>query len=95
MHYRVTHATLQPGMYDQAMTTMESLRESISKIDGLVSSRLIRISENEIMGIAAYQSKEQLDASVAPFNELMSNMIPYLAAPPSIYFGDQVMSVND
>ena len=95
MYYRITHATVQPGMYDQAMATMESLRESIGKIDGLVTSRLIRISETEVMGIAAYQSKEHLEASETPFNELMSSMIPYMAAPASVSYGEQVLSFNE
>ena len=92
MYYRITQATVRPGMYDEAMTTMESLRESIGNINGLITSRLIRISETEVVGIAAYESKEHLDLSQTEFAELMSNMAPYMAAPPSISYGEQVLS---
>lgn len=95
MYYRITRATVRPGMYDEAMTTMESLRESIGNIDGLITSRLIRISETELVGVAAYESKEHLEASQTEFTELMSNMAPYMAAPPSVSFGEQVLSFND
>jgi len=94
MYYRLTHATLQSGTFDQAMATMESIVERFSEIKGLVTSRLIRISENELMGVAAYESKELLEASQTQYNELMSNMMPYLAAPPTVSHGEQVMAFN-
>ena len=94
MYYRLTHATIQSGTFEQAMATMESIVESFSEINGLVSSRLIRISETELMGVAAYESKELLEASQSQYNELMSNMMPYLAAPPSVSHGEQVMAFD-
>tara|TARA_B100000579_G_scaffold364355_1_gene323294 strand:- start:63 stop:413 length:351 start_codon:yes stop_codon:yes gene_type:complete len=94
MYYRITRATVRPGMYDEAMATMESLRDSIGNINGLITSRLIRISETELVGVAAYESKEHLEASQIEFTELMSNMAPYMAAPPSISYGEQVLSFN-
>jgi len=94
MYYRLTHATIQSGTFEQAMATMESIVESFSEINGLVSSRLIRISETELMGVAAYESKELLEASQSQYNELMSNMMPYLAAPPSVSHGEQVMTFD-
>ncbi len=54
MYYRLTRATLQPGTYDQAKETMESIRSKFGEIGGLISSRLVRIGENELMGIAVY-----------------------------------------
>jgi len=94
MYYRITHATIQSGTFDQAMATMESIVESFSEINGLVTSRLIRTSETELMGVAAYESKELLEASQTQYNELMSNMMPFLAAPPSVYYGEQVMAFD-
>ena len=94
MYYRITRAEVRPGMYVEAMTIMESLRESIGNINGLITSRLIRISETELVGVAAYESKELLDASQNEFTELMSNMAPYMAAPPSVSYGEQVLSFN-
>ena len=94
MYYRLTHATIQSGTFEQAMATMESIVESFSEINGLVSSRLIRISETELMGVAAYESKELLEASQSQYNELMSNMMPYLAEPPSVSHGEQVMTFD-
>ena len=94
MYYRITNAKVRLGMYDEAMLTMESLRESIGNINGLITSRLIRISETELVGVAAYESKEHLDASQAEFTELMSSMAQYMAAPPSISYGEQVFSFN-
>ena len=94
MYYRITHATIQSEMYDQAMATMESIRDSFSEINGLLNSRLIRISETELLGVAAYESKELLEASQTQFDELMSNMAPFLAAPPSVSYGEQVMTFD-
>ena len=94
MYYRKTQATIQSGTIDQAMATMESIVESFSEINGLVSSRLIRISETELMGVAAYESKELLEASQTQYNELMTNMMPYLAAPPSVSYGEQIMTFD-
>ena len=92
MYYRITNATVKAGMYDEAMATMDSLRESIGNINGLITSKLIRISETEVVGVAAYESKELLEASQTEFTELMSNMMPYMAAPPSVSYGEQVLS---
>ena len=94
MYYRITHATIQTGTFDQAMATMESIVESFSEINGLVTSRLIRMSETELLGVAAYESKELLEASQTQFDELMSNMAPFLAAPPSVSYGEQVMTFD-
>jgi hypothetical protein len=94
MYYRLTHATIQPGTFEQAMATMESIVDSFGEINGLISSRLVRISENELMGIAAYESKELLEASQTQYNELMSNMMPYLAGPPTVSHGEQVMTFD-
>ena len=94
MYYRLTHATIQPGTFEQAMATMESIVDSFGEINGLISSRLVRISENELMGIAAYGSKELLEASQTQYNELMSNMMPYLAGPPTVSHGEQVMTFD-
>ena len=94
MYYRITKATVQPGKFDEAMATMESLRESISKINGLVSSNLIRISETEMIGVAAYESKEHLEASQTEFQELMAKMMPYMAGAPDVSFGEGIFSFN-
>ena len=94
MYYRITRATIQTGTFDQAMATMESIVESFSEINGLVTSRLIRISETELLGVAAYESKELLEASQTQWDELMSNMMPFLAAPPSVSHGEQVMAFD-
>jgi len=94
MYYRLTHATIQPGTFEQAMATMESIVDSFGEINGLISSRLVRISENELMGIAAYESKELLEASQTQYNELMSNMMPYLAGPPTVSHGEQIMTFD-
>ena len=94
MYYRVTRATIQSGTFDQALATMESIVESFSEINGLVTSRLIRISETELLGVAGYESKELLEASQTQYNELMSNMMPFLAAQPSVSHGEQVMAFD-
>ena len=94
MYYRLTHATIKSGTYDEAMATMKSIRDKFSEINGLLSSRLVRISENEIMGIAVYESQELLEASQTKFNEIMSSMGPYLDGPPSISHGEQVMAYD-
>ena len=92
MYYRITKATVQSDRLEEAMSTMESLREGIGKINGLVSSNLIRISETEMIGVAAYESKEHLEASENEFNELMANMMPYMARAPEVSFGEGVFS---
>ena len=94
MYYRITHATIQSEMYDQAMATMESIIDSFNEINGLLNSRLIRISETELVGIAAYESKELLEASQTQYDELMSNMMPYLAGPPTVSHGNQVLTYD-
>ena len=107
MYYRITRATIQSGTFDQAMATMESIVESFSEINGLVTSRLIRMSETELLGVDELwrhfwlhrhpfptESKELLEASQTQFDELMSNMAPFLAAPPSVSHGEQVMTFD-
>ena len=46
------------------------------------------------MGVAAYESKEHLDASQTQYDELMSNMIPYLAGHPNVSFGEQILAFD-
>ena len=51
-------------------------------------------SETELVGIAAYETKELLEASQTQYNELMSNMMPYLAGPPTVSHGNQVLAFD-
>ena len=92
VYYRITKAKVQSDKFEEAMATMESLRESIGKINGLVSSNLVQISETEMIGVAAYESKEHLEASQEEFNELMANMMPYMAGAPEVSFGEGIFS---
>ena len=92
MYYRITMTKIHPEKYEEAMATMESLRESIGKIDGLISSRLIRTSETEAIGVAGYESKDHLEASQAEFAQIMSSMMPYMAAAPEVSFGEEIFS---
>jgi hypothetical protein len=39
-------------------------------------------------------SKEHLEASQEEFAELMSSMMPYMAAPPEISFGEDIFSFD-
>jgi|TARA_B100001996_G_scaffold382155_1_gene373224 hypothetical protein len=94
MYYRITNAKVHPGKYEEAMATMESLRDRMGEISGLISSRLIRISETEMVGVAGYESKEHLEASQAQFAELMGSMMPYMAAPPEVSFGEGIFSFD-
>ena len=94
MYYRITKATVQSDKIKEAMSTMESLREDISKMNGLVSSNIVRISETEIIGVAAYESKELLEASQEEFSKLMANMMPFMAGAPEVSFGEGVFSYN-
>ena len=94
MYYRITKATVQSDKLEEAMSTMESLRESMGRINGLVSSNLIRITETEMLGVAAYESKEHLEASQKEFNELMANMMPYMVGAPEVSYGEGVFSFN-
>ena len=94
MYYRITKATVQSDKLEEAMSKMESLRESMGRINGLVSSNLIRITETEMLGVAAYESKDHLEASQKEFNELMANMMPYMAGAPEVSYGEGVFSFN-
>ena len=47
-----------------------------------------------MIGVAAYESKEHLEASQKEFNELMSNMMPYMAGAPEVSFGEGIFSFN-
>ena len=94
MYYRITKATVQSDKLEEAMSTMESLRESMGRINGLVSSNLIRITETEMLGVAAYESKDHLEASQKEFNELIANMMPYMAGAPEVSYGERVFSFN-
>ena len=94
MYYRITKAKVRLDMLDQAMSTMESLRENIAKMNGLVSSNIVRISETEINGVAAYESKELLGASQEEFSKLMANMMPFMAGAPEVSFGEGIFWFN-
>jgi hypothetical protein len=45
-----------------------------------------------MIGVAAYESKEHLEASQTEFKELMVNMMPYMAGAPEVSFGESIFS---
>ena len=94
MHYRITKVHHEPGKRDDIIAYLETKDEDIRSIEGLLSVRMIEISETESIAISKYENEQQLTMAEEKFKEIMGGMMPFMTAPPEVNNGDECWSIE-
>ena len=87
---RFTKLTFDPANYDAMIdyrdnTIVPKLNEI--RLQGLVRVRMIRVSENEVITLATYDTKENYEASLLTTDQMMDGLSQWLNFPPERWAG--------
>ena len=90
-YVRFTKLTFDPANYAAMIdhrdnTIVPKLNEM--QIPGLVRVRMIKVSDNEVITLAAYDSKENYKAAGPIIDPIMAEMSQWLTAPPERWVGE-------
>jgi len=88
MHYRITKVHHESGNREKLVEVLESKKKTLSSFDGLISVRLIGVSDTVAFAISEYESEEKLKSVESKFQEFMVGMIQLMSEPPEVHNGD-------
>ena len=88
MHYRVTRLMHTEENQTKVKSYLESVKDEIESIDGLLSITLISLSKEETLGISKYESDEKMVTANPVQQKLLGGAAGLLSEPPIVESGD-------
>ena len=95
MHYRITKVHHEKGNRKKLVEVLESKKKTLNSFDGLLSVKLVGVSDTITIAISEYGSEEKLKNVEAKFQELMVDMIELMSEPPEVHNGDVFWEHNN
>ena len=86
MYARITHVKMTD--VKAAVELINENKHMMTEMTGWISSRIVQVSENEVMGIGFFNTKEDYDASEEQFGKIMGVMKDFMTGPPDVKSGD-------
>ena len=91
MYFRITIPALQDGKKDEAVSFVkENVMTSFDGIPGLLSMSAAITGDTSFINMAAWESKEAVEAVAEKIQATLADAASFMAAPPVIYEGDAV-----
>ena len=91
MYFRITIPALQDGKKDEAVSFVkENVMTSFDGIPGLLSMSAAITGDTSFINMAAWESKEVVEAVAEKIQATLADAASFMAAPPVIYEGDAV-----
>ena len=91
MYFRITIPALQDGKKDEAVSFVkENVMTSFDDMPGLLSMTAAITGETSFINMAAWESKEAVEAVAEKIQATLADAASFMAAPPVIYEGDAV-----
>ena len=91
MYFRITIPALQDGKKDEAVSFVkENVMTSFDAIPGLLSMSAAITGDTSFINMAAWESKEVVEAVAEKIQATLADAASFMAAPPVIYEGDAV-----
>ena len=88
MFYRIGKIKCNPGKTNDVINYFRSKEDFFSETDGIVSLSYFKSGENEVSGIAVWESKEILEKNAERVQSVMGGLMEFVSAPPEIVEGD-------
>tara|TARA_B100000131_G_scaffold316592_1_gene356935 strand:- start:1091 stop:1378 length:288 start_codon:yes stop_codon:yes gene_type:complete len=95
MHYRITKVHHEKGNRKKLVEVLESKKKTLNSFEGLLSVKLVGVSDTITVAISEYESEEKLKNVEAKFQELMVDMIELMSEPPEVHNGDVFWEHNN
>ena len=86
MYARITHVKMTDVR--AAVERINENKHLMAEMNGWISSRIVQVSDDEVMGIGFFQTKEDYEATEEQFAKIMRVMKDFIAAPPAVKSGD-------
>jgi heme-degrading monooxygenase HmoA len=91
MYFRITIPALQDGKKDEAISFVkENVMTSFDGMPGLLSMSAAITGDTSFINMAAWESKEAVEAVAEKIQATLADAASFMAAPPVIYEGDAV-----
>ena len=91
MYFRITIPALQDGKKDEAVSFVkENVMTSFDGIPGLLSMSAAITGDTSFINMAAWESKDAVEAVAEKIQATLADAASFMAAPPVIYEGDAV-----
>ena len=91
MYFRITIPALPDGKKDEAVSFVkENVMTSFDGIPGLLSMSAAITGDTSFINMAAWESKEVVEAVAEKIQATLADAASFMAAPPVIYEGDAV-----
>ena len=91
MYFRITIPALQDGKKDEAVSFVkENVMTSFDGMPGLLSMSAAITGDTSFINMAAWESKEAVEAVAEKIQATLADAASFMAAPPVIYEGDAV-----
>ena len=88
MFYRIGKIKCNSGKTDDVINYFRSKEDFFADTDGIVSLSYFKSGENEVSGIAIWESQGSLEANAERVQSVMSGLMEYVSGPPEIVEGN-------
>ena len=88
MFYRIGKIKCNPGKTDDVINYFRSKEGFFVETQGIVSLSYFKSGENEVSGIAVWESKEILEKNTDRVQSVMGGLMEFVSGPPEIVEGD-------
>ena len=88
MFYRVGKFKHELGKTDEIMDFFKSNEDTFKSSEGLKGVFYFKASEEEVVGVAMWESKEYFDQSADRIQGVLSGIAKLISGPPEIYEGN-------
>ena len=88
MFYRIGKIKCKPGKSDDVINYFKSKEDFFADTSGIISLSYFKSGQDEISGIAVWESKEILEKNTERVQSIMVGLMEFVSAPPEIVEGD-------
>ena len=90
MFYRIGKISCKPGKADDVINYFMSKEDFFTKTKGIISLSYFKSGQDEVSGVAVWESKEILKKNAEIVQSVMGGLMEFVSAPPDIVEGDLV-----
>jgi hypothetical protein len=95
MYYRMTRLHWSEDRFDDLLSLMESLRDRVEAINGLIFVELAKTGEGEGMIIAGYESEADYQIASGEVASILGELTGLLTSTPHGHEGTVVLSFGN
>ena len=87
MFFRVGKIKCEEGKADEVINYFKNNEDFFNDTDGIHSLSYFESANDEVIGVAVWESKESLDSNAERAQSVMEGLMKYVISPPEISKG--------